>query len=377
MPDSSEPMVSRLTRVQLTSSGALADPAHPETVLIGSYAAGPCPSPSNDLDCLPSEGSSHSIGTVRSAPDGTLWLGSGDASDFARVDPLALRTYDERSMAGKLLHVDRDGRGLPGHPFCPSDTNLDHVCTKLHSKGFRNPFRFNLRPGGGLTLGDVGWNTPEELDLIPAAGRKSYGWPCYEGSRPHARLPRPAPDAPRSTPRREPPSPTGARSTNTAARWARRRSWRARVRGHPVSGRLPGRASSSATGPGLDQEAPLDTEGRVTGVHTFAPDWNGTELGERARRRPRLRLVRQRGARRRRHLPDRLHAGQRLAGRADDRSRTSGTAPMSVDLDGAAPAIRTTTRSPTAGTSATAAPRPAPRPPYLQRGGRVHRHADR
>ena len=94
------------------------------------------PEPFQRPDCIPSEGPSHSIGTVRSAPDGTLWVGSGDASDFGTVDPTALRTYDEQSMSGKPLHVDRDGRGLPGHPFCPSDTDLDHVCTKLHSKGF-------------------------------------------------------------------------------------------------------------------------------------------------------------------------------------------------------------------------------------------------
>ena len=88
-------------------------------------------------------------------------------------------------MAGKILHVDRDGRGLPGHPFCPSNTNLDHVCTKVWAGGFRNPFRFKLRPGGGLAVGDVGWNSREELDLIPTAaggGGGLYGWPCYEGS---------------------------------------------------------------------------------------------------------------------------------------------------------------------------------------------------
>ena len=101
---------------------------------------------------------------MRSAPDGTLWVGNGDAASFNIVDPLALRTYDERGLAGKLMHVDRNGMGLPGHPFCPSNSNLAHNCTKLHAKGFRNPFRFALRPGGGITLGDVGWNSREEVE---------------------------------------------------------------------------------------------------------------------------------------------------------------------------------------------------------------------
>jgi PKD repeat protein len=53
------------------------------------------------------------------------------------------------------------------------------VCTKLFAKGFRNPFRFQLRAGTGPVVGDVGWNTREELDLTEAG--KSYGWPCWEG----------------------------------------------------------------------------------------------------------------------------------------------------------------------------------------------------
>ena len=51
----------------------------------------------------------------------------------------------------------------------------------MHASGFRNPFRFSLRPGGGLVVGDVGSNNREEIDLVGAGGR-SFGWPCYEGS---------------------------------------------------------------------------------------------------------------------------------------------------------------------------------------------------
>jgi glucose/arabinose dehydrogenase/PKD repeat protein len=175
--DSDGAMVSRVGRFTVGANNSVSA----ETVVLGSYAAGPCPAASNTLDCIPSDGLSHSIGTVLSAPDGTLWIGSGDAADYNRVDPLAFRTYDERSLAGKILHTDRDGRGLPGHSSCPADNDLTHVCTKIHSKGFRNPFRFKLRPNGGLTVGDVGWSTREEVDLIAAPG-KSYGWPCYEGT---------------------------------------------------------------------------------------------------------------------------------------------------------------------------------------------------
>jgi glucose/arabinose dehydrogenase len=174
------PKISRLTRVVVKSDNTVQNPQAPETVLLGSATTAPCPAASNTLDCLPADSTTHSIGTVRSAPDGTLFVGNGDGSNFNGVDQLAFRTYDEQSYSGKVLHVDRDGRGLPGHPFCPTDNDLTHVCTKVYAKGFRNPFRFTLKPGGGLIVGDVGWNSWEEIDLPVAGG--NYGWPCYEGN---------------------------------------------------------------------------------------------------------------------------------------------------------------------------------------------------
>jgi PKD repeat protein len=182
-PDSNQPMVSRLTRVTVTPNNTIApdpsSPDNPETVILGSYDSGPCPPPDNNIDCIPSEATFHSIGTVRVDPaDGTLWLGSGDATSN-NVQDQGFRTLDEQSFAGKIIHIDRNGRGLPNHPFCPTNTDLDDVCTKIYAKGFRNPFRFNLRPGKGPIVGDVGNNQREELDLVQAG--KSYGWPCYEG----------------------------------------------------------------------------------------------------------------------------------------------------------------------------------------------------
>ena len=177
--DGTGQMVSRLERFTLNPDNTMTN----GTVLLGSYAGGVCPAPSNTVDCIPSEGLSHSIGTVISAPDGTLWVGSGDAASYSTVDPLALRVYDERSLAGKILHIDRNGRGLATHSFCPTNNDLTQNCTKVFAKGFRNPYRFKLRPNGGLTVGDVGWNTREEVDLIePTEAGRAWGWPCYEGT---------------------------------------------------------------------------------------------------------------------------------------------------------------------------------------------------
>ena len=178
-PDSPDPMASRLTRVTVKADDKLESPGNPETVILGTESNANCPQPDNTLDCIPGDFYFHSVGTVRSDPvDGTLWIGSGEAHPHA-VDSLSYRPYDPESFAGKLIHIDRNGHGLPGHPFCPGDNDLTHVCTKIYASGFRNPFRFVLRPGAGPAVADVGQAAREELDLVQPG--KNYGWPCYEG----------------------------------------------------------------------------------------------------------------------------------------------------------------------------------------------------
>jgi glucose/arabinose dehydrogenase len=174
-----QPKSSRLTRVTVNSDNTTSG----ETVLLGSWLTQPCPDAANDVDCIPSDSNAHSIGTVRSVADGTLWVGNGDGSNYGGADPKAVRTHDEQSLSGKIIHIDRNGRGLPGHPFCPAVSDLSQVCTKVWAKGFRNPFRFTIRPNGLPAVGDVGWGSWEELNLVKAGA--NYGWPCYEGrSRP-------------------------------------------------------------------------------------------------------------------------------------------------------------------------------------------------
>ncbi len=275
-PDSSSPMVSRLVRIQIAANGTVANPAAPETVLLGNYVSGPCPQASNTLDCIPSDGSSHSIGSVRVAPDGTLYVGSGDAADFNIADPLSYRTYDEASFAGKILHVDRNGRGLPGHAFCPANANLDQVCTKLHAKGFRNPFRFTIRPNGGLMVGDVGWNTYEEVDLIDSAGG-NYGWPCYEAA--HRTPTHSATSQCAAEYAKE-----GTPSADTPPNWEYGRTLGSAVVGGPTytGDQYPNGYRNSIfvgdyTGNFLKRLV-VDGQDRVTSVQDFASNWIGTAL---------------------------------------------------------------------------------------------------
>ena len=161
----SGPKTSRLVRV--TAVGDEADPAT-EVMLIGG---------------IPADSPSHNGGALRFGPDGALWITTGDASSFNAVDTRALRTQQLDSLAGKLLRVGTDGRGLAGNPFWNGDA--DAVRSKVYAYGFRNPFRLTFRPGTGRPyIADVGANDWEEVNAVVRGG--NHGWPCVEGPLPQA-----------------------------------------------------------------------------------------------------------------------------------------------------------------------------------------------
>lgn len=170
---------------------------------------------------------SHSNDTVAVGPDGALYLTAGDGASFDNVDygqygntyagdprnpcgdppggaggaetaPTAeggaLRAQSMRRAAGEpillngsILRVDpATGASLPNNPnHASSNANAQ----RIDAYGLRNPFRFTFRPGTNeVWIGDVGWNTWEEINRItdPTAASKNFGWPCYEGPNPEA-----------------------------------------------------------------------------------------------------------------------------------------------------------------------------------------------
>lgn len=190
----------RLTRYQASAGNPNVADAASRQVLIG--AAWP--------EGIPSLAGSHTVGTIRFAPDGTLLLSTGDGANYAfldaggndpegfgpgKNDPAedigAFRALSLNSLCGKVLRVDKDtGLGLPSNPFWDGDPTSDRSRTLAY--GLRNPYRFSIRPGTGdpdpglgipgvLYIGNTGWNTIEELEVAAAPG-PSFGWPCMEGN---------------------------------------------------------------------------------------------------------------------------------------------------------------------------------------------------
>ena len=137
----------------------------------------------NIRDYLAGDSSSHSIGQVQFAPDGSLYVTVGDGTSYNSVDWRSTRVQDIDSLSGKLLRINPlTGEGYADNPF--SNGNLDSNRSKVWSLGIRNSFRFTFNPTTGIPyLGDVGWTAWEEINV--ATKGSNLGWPYFEGPNPN------------------------------------------------------------------------------------------------------------------------------------------------------------------------------------------------
>ncbi|HEV8103931.1 MAG TPA: PQQ-dependent sugar dehydrogenase [Gaiellaceae bacterium] len=170
--------VSTIVRVsRFTMVGGRADPRS-ERVIVGKDDSRPCEAQPTSADCLPSsldvDGSDIAFGS-----DGTLFISTGFGGGLEHVEHSATLAQDVNTLGGKLLHIDRDGRGLPDNPFWNGDPSANR--SKVWAVGFRNPFRFGQVKSDPLTflVGNVGWDWRESIYRVTRGG--DYGWPCYEG----------------------------------------------------------------------------------------------------------------------------------------------------------------------------------------------------
>jgi glucose/arabinose dehydrogenase len=127
--------------------------------------------------------SNHNGGLLLFGPDRKLYIGLGDGG--AAEDP-DRNGQDLGTLLGKILRIDplpSGGRpyGIPrSNPF----VDQGGARPEIYAYGLRNPWRFSFdRVGGALSIGDVGQNEFEEVDLVArdSAAGANFGWSAFEG----------------------------------------------------------------------------------------------------------------------------------------------------------------------------------------------------
>jgi glucose/arabinose dehydrogenase len=161
---------------RFTVHGNAADPRS-EKVLLGRISDVAACEQEPRRDCILSWGD-HDGADIAFAKDGTMFVSIGDGGLLKHYAKVATYVQSLSTLGGKILHVTREGQGIPSNPFWDGDPNANR--SKVWALGFRSPFRVSLTPDGReLLVGDVGYQTWEEIDRVRRGG--NYGWPCYEG----------------------------------------------------------------------------------------------------------------------------------------------------------------------------------------------------
>lgn len=125
-------------------------------------------------------GLGHNGGQLLFADDGALYVGLGDGGGSRGRD-----AQDPSKLLGAVLRIvpelDAEGYDIPA--------DNPHVSTPGHRgeifvKGLRNPWQFARDPAtGDLYIADVGEDTVEELNVVPAGtSGQNFGWYWFEGS---------------------------------------------------------------------------------------------------------------------------------------------------------------------------------------------------
>jgi glucose/arabinose dehydrogenase len=126
--------------------------------------------------------SNHNGGLLLFGPDGQLYIGTGDGGI---ADDPERNGQNQDSLLGKILRIDpRPSRGRPYTVESPGPVGQG-ARPEICDYGLRNPWRFSFDRGtAALVIGDVGQNTEEEIDYVPAerACGNNFGWSAFEGT---------------------------------------------------------------------------------------------------------------------------------------------------------------------------------------------------
>lgn len=118
----------------------------------------------------------HTVGGLRFADDGTLYVSFGEGTG-------AMGTAQNLSnLHGSILRIQPgkdSGYAVPDdNPFVGDDDALDEIFIY----GIRNVWRFDFDGNGGLWLPDTGEDNWEEVNHWTPGAPRNLGWPHYEGT---------------------------------------------------------------------------------------------------------------------------------------------------------------------------------------------------
>lgn len=130
----------------------------------------------------------HNGGHIAFGPDRLLHMAMGDGGfPFDLVGEKG-NGQDLGTLLGKILRIDPRKTGSAPYRV-PSDnpfTSTPGARAEIWAFGLRNPWRFSFdRLTGGLSIGDVGRNTVEEINWSrsPLRGKGvNFGWRAWEGT---------------------------------------------------------------------------------------------------------------------------------------------------------------------------------------------------
>jgi glucose/arabinose dehydrogenase len=125
----------------------------------------------------------HNGGQLAFGPDRDLYIGVGDGGSEGDPDANGQHTS---TLLGKILRIDPSRGG--GYTIPRTNPFAGHAGKRpeIWAYGLRNPWRFSFdRSTGDMIIGDVGQDSQEEIDYVPAGkgAGANYGWSIWEGDR--------------------------------------------------------------------------------------------------------------------------------------------------------------------------------------------------
>ena len=132
---------------------------------------------------IPQPFANHNGGLLVFGPDDLLYIGTGDGGS---ADDPQRNAQDNSTLLGKILRIDPRAKG--GDPYrIPADNPFASGGGRgeIYAFGLRNPWRYSFDSASGdLSIGDVGQNSFEEVNLVRAGSGlgANFGWSAYEAN---------------------------------------------------------------------------------------------------------------------------------------------------------------------------------------------------